>query len=38
LVSIGHRKTLYSLHQRRFDLEPANGAYRLRPATIEATA
>jgi putative ATP-binding cassette transporter len=36
LISIGHRKTLHPLHKRRFDLEPVDGAYRMRPATIEA--
>jgi putative ATP-binding cassette transporter len=36
LVSIGHRATLHALHARRLHLEPANGAYRVRPAPIGA--
>ncbi len=36
LISIGHRKTLHTLHERRLDLEPVGDAYRLRTAKIGA--
>jgi putative ATP-binding cassette transporter len=36
LISIGHRKTLHALHERRLDLEPVGDAYRLRAAKIGA--
>jgi putative ATP-binding cassette transporter len=35
-ISIGHRKTLHALHERRLDLEPMDGGYGLRPAKIGA--
>jgi putative ATP-binding cassette transporter len=36
LISIGHRKTLHTLHERRLDLEPVGDAYQLRAAKIGA--
>jgi putative ATP-binding cassette transporter len=35
-ISIGHRKTLHPLHERRLDLVPVDGGYSLRPAKIGA--
>jgi putative ATP-binding cassette transporter len=36
VVSIGHRATLHALHERRLDLESADGHFRLRPAALAA--
>jgi putative ATP-binding cassette transporter len=36
LISIGHRKTLHPLHERRLHLEPVDDAYQLRAAKIGA--